>query len=212
MHDNVSGRVFHQYMLSEEFPVTWELKQECVLAIVSGCNSSQTSATYIRTLICCLKCYRMSFKKRNPTVGEKIYYGLPLLWTYSKPQENRVPYVDSLKYNLTISWYYYFWYTGRTSRAFSISSIKTEHGIFGRLIKRVFNNKDLNLTAKIRVYNDVVISTYYYETWTLYQCDIKKLELFHLQMFYSNSNIKSEYHMTNTKLLERDNSQSIRIV
>lgn len=64
------------------------------------------------------------------------------------------------------------------------------YGTFGKLIKCVFNNKDLNVT-QIMVHN-IVISTLLYgcEAWILYRHDTQKLERFHQHKLRSVLNIK----------------------
>lgn len=52
---------------------------------------------------------------------------------------------------------------------------------FGKLMKRVFNNKNFNLITKIIVYTVIVISTLLYGcgAWTLHYRDIQNVESFH---------------------------------
>ena len=56
--------------------------------------------------------------------------------------------------------------------------IKQAHCAFGRLRKRVFENRNIKLKTKVSVYNAVVLSSLLYgsESWTLYRRQLKSLE------------------------------------
>ena len=53
----------------------------------------------------------------------------------------------------------------------------------GRLRNRVFNQHNITLSTKLKVYNAVVLTSLLYgcETWTLYRRHVKKLEYFHMR-------------------------------
>lgn len=58
------------------------------------------------------------------------------------------------------------------------NQIKQASSSFGRLRNWVFCNRNLNLSAKVAVYQSVCLSTLLYacETWTLYSRNLKQLE------------------------------------
>lgn len=89
--------------------------------------------------------------------------------------------------------------------------IRSAHAAYGKLCKRVFQNRDLTLKTKILVYQAVVISTLLYacETWTLYRKDIQKLERFHQSKLRNILGIGWEDRITNNSVLARSNTASI---
>lgn len=89
--------------------------------------------------------------------------------------------------------------------------VAAAHIAYGKLCRRVFDNKDLTRRTKLMVYEAVVVSTLLYgcETWTLYRRDLKKLECFHQQKLRSMLCIKWKDHITNNEVLYRANSQSM---
>lgn len=69
----------------------------------------------------------------------------------------------------------------------------------------------LRLTAKLRVYNTVVLSSVLdgYESWTLYRRHIKKLENFHMWAPLSIIRIRWQDHVTNLEVLDHAPSSII---
>ena len=63
------------------------------------------------------------------------------------------------------------------------SRISRASAAFGHLSDRVYLNRNLKLTTKIKVYQAIVLSILLYgsETWTLYSKHLKKLNVFHLR-------------------------------
>jgi len=61
--------------------------------------------------------------------------------------------------------------------------IKAASSAYGRLLHRVFLNRDLAIPTKVAVYKAVCVSVLLYgcEAWTPYQCHIKALEAFHVR-------------------------------
>ena len=83
---------------------------------------------------------------------------------------------------------------------------------FGKLRKRVFDNHELALDTKIRVYQAVIIPTLLYgsETWITYRYQVKQLEKFHRQRYLrSIMNIKWYDRVTNAAVLDRASLTSI---
>ena len=89
--------------------------------------------------------------------------------------------------------------------------ISSAAAAFGKLRKRVFNNHDLELETKLRVYQAIIIPTLLYgsETWTTYRYQVKELEKFHQRYLRLIMNVKWYDHVTNTALLDRACSTSI---
>ena len=82
---------------------------------------------------------------------------------------------------------------------------------FGSLRERVFSNRNLKLTTKINVYNAVCLSTLLYgtETWTLYRCQTRKLEAYHIQCLQRILNISWRDKVTHNEILRRTGSKSL---
>ena len=76
---------------------------------------------------------------------------------------------------------------------------------FGRLTKRLWDDHGIRLSTKIAVYRAVVLTTLLYgcETWTLYRCQILKLDQFHMRCLRKIANIKWQEMIPNTSELER---------
>ena len=76
---------------------------------------------------------------------------------------------------------------------------------FGRLYKRVWNNKSLKYKSKIRVYRAVVLTTLLYssETWvTSYRSHLRLLKRFHQRCLRTILNIHWNDFITNIEVLE----------
>lgn len=82
---------------------------------------------------------------------------------------------------------------------------------FGRLYKRVWNNKNLKNKTKICVYRAVVLTTLLYgsETWVTYRSHIHLLERFHQRCLRTILNIHWRDFVTNVEVLEQAETPSI---
>jgi len=82
---------------------------------------------------------------------------------------------------------------------------------FGRLHKRVWDNKHIKCTTKISVYRAVVLTTLLYgsESWVTYRSHIKLLERFHQRCLRTILNIHWSDYISNIKVLERAEITSI---
>ena len=82
---------------------------------------------------------------------------------------------------------------------------------FGRLYKRVWNNKHLRIITKISVYRAVVLTTLLYgsESWVTYRNHLKLLERFHQRCRRTILNIHWSDYITNIIVLERADITSI---
>ena len=76
---------------------------------------------------------------------------------------------------------------------------------FGRLYKRVWNNKHLRIITKISVYRAVVLTTLLYgsESWVTYRNHLNLLERFHQRCLRTILNIHWSDYITNIIVLER---------
>ena len=85
---------------------------------------------------------------------------------------------------------------------------------FGKLRKRVFDDHDLRVSTKLRVYQAVVLPTLLYgsETWTTYRRNIKALEKFHQRSLRNILKITWEDYRTNISVLEEANCSSIEAI
>jgi len=63
---------------------------------------------------------------------------------------------------------------------------------YSKLRQRVFDNSNLQVSTKLKVYKAVIIPTLLYasETWTTYSTDIKKLENYHMRKLRGILDIK----------------------
>lgn len=79
---------------------------------------------------------------------------------------------------------------------------------FGRLTKRVFNNKHLTIKTKIKVYEACILSVLLYgsESWVTYRKQEQKLNSFHLRCLRQILNISWRDKITNTEVLSRSGS------
>ena len=89
--------------------------------------------------------------------------------------------------------------------------IKQAHCAFGRLRKRVFENRNIKLKTKVSVYNAVVLSSLLYgsESWTLYRRQLKSLEKFHMTCLRRLLRVTWRDKVPNTMVLKRTNSRSL---
>ena len=79
---------------------------------------------------------------------------------------------------------------------------------------KVLQQKGIRLTAKLKIYKTVVLSSLLYgcETWTLYRRHIKQLEQLHMRSLRSIMSIRWQDKISNLEVLERVESQSIESV
>ena len=89
--------------------------------------------------------------------------------------------------------------------------ISQANASYGRLRSRVFNDHDIRLETKIRVYESVVLSSLLYgcETWTMYSRHLKTLERFHQRKLRTIMRIRWQDLVPNTEVLTRAQSTSI---
>ncbi|GFN92963.1 hypothetical protein PoB_001946900 [Plakobranchus ocellatus] len=82
---------------------------------------------------------------------------------------------------------------------------------FGRLYKRVWNNKSLKIKTKIQVYRAVVLTTLLYgsETWVTYISHIRLLERLHQRCLRTILQIHWSDLVTNVEVLEQAEIPSI---
>ena len=92
--------------------------------------------------------------------------------------------------------------------------LRCANSAFGKLRKRVFDDRDLRTNIKIRVYQAIVLPTLLYgsETWTTYRRNIKGLEQFHQRSLRNILRISWEDRRTNISVLEEANSTSIEAI
>ena len=76
---------------------------------------------------------------------------------------------------------------------------------FGRLTKRLWNERGVRLATKISVYCAVVLPTLLYgcEAWTPYCRHIRRLDQFHMRSLRRIANIKWQDMISNTEVLQR---------
>jgi len=80
-----------------------------------------------------------------------------------------------------------------------------------KLKRRVLDDNDLRAETKIAVYKAVVLPTLLYgsECWTVYRKHVKSLEKFHQRQLRNILRIKWQDYVSNVKVLERANCDSI---
>ena len=78
-------------------------------------------------------------------------------------------------------------------------------GSFGKLTKRLWNERGVWLVTKINVYCAVVLPTLLYgcEAWTPYRRHIRRLDQFHMRCLRRIANIKWQDMIPNTEVLQR---------
>ena len=83
---------------------------------------------------------------------------------------------------------------------------------FGRLRERVYMNKELLLTTKVRVYEAIVLSILLYgcETLTPYSRELKTLNKFHMTCLRRMTNVNWQDRITNYDILKRCKSTTIQ--
>ena len=76
---------------------------------------------------------------------------------------------------------------------------------FGRLRERLWNNHNVPIRVKGKIYRAIILSTLLYgaETWTVYRRHVKKLHAFMMRHLRSIKKIKWQDKVTNIKVLRR---------
>ena len=89
--------------------------------------------------------------------------------------------------------------------------IKSASASFGRLRKRVFVNKVLNIHTKVAVYQAICVSTLLYgcEAWTLYRRHIRQLENFHIKCLQRIIGLTWRDRVPHTEILKRTGTKSM---
>ncbi|KAL8570481.1 hypothetical protein ACOMHN_034516 [Nucella lapillus] len=82
---------------------------------------------------------------------------------------------------------------------------------YGRLLKRVWNERGLKLETKCAVYRAVVLTALLYgcESWTVYRRHVKLLGQFHQRCLRRILNMKWYYRVSNVKVLLQAQMPSI---
>ena len=90
--------------------------------------------------------------------------------------------------------------------------IAKANSAFGRLTKRLWNNRNIRVDTKISVYQAAVITSLLFgcEAWTLKKAHIAKLETFHQTSLRRIARIRWFHKVTNYEVLERCKIGSIQ--
>ncbi|XP_076059368.1 uncharacterized protein LOC143035979 [Oratosquilla oratoria] len=157
LHENTSGRVLYQRKLSEEFEITCGLKQCCVLA-------PTLFALYLAVMM-----YEIPSDNPGVDIRYRLDSGLFNLTKFRSKQLTTIKTVTEMQYaddNAT------FCHSADDLQHLLTSKCNSEKDIehqiaaayiaFGKLCRRVFDNKDLTRRTKLRVYEAVVVSTLLY--------------------------------------------------
>ncbi|XP_022800061.1 uncharacterized protein LOC111337933 [Stylophora pistillata] len=195
LHENERGQVRLNGDLSEPFPISNGVKQGCVLA---------------PTLFGVFFSMMLKQATVDLDVDEGVYISLKKTEVLHQPTlqvEYRPPRISIGDTELKSV--QQFTYLGRiiSSDAKMDNEIDNRlaktNGSFGRLFKRVWNNKSLKSKTKIRVYRAVVHTTLLYgsETWVTYRSHIRLLERFHQRCL--RTNIHCCDFNTNVEVLEQ---------
>ena len=89
--------------------------------------------------------------------------------------------------------------------------IKQAAAAFGRLRRRVFQNKNLHLSTKVSVYQAICITTLLYscEAWVTYSRHIRALEQFHIRCLQRILGITWRDRVPHSEILAKTNCRSI---
>ena len=89
--------------------------------------------------------------------------------------------------------------------------IRLASSSFGKLNERVFQNRDLSTTTKVKVYKAITLSILLYgcETWTTYKHHLRRLEAFHIRSLQSILGVTWKEKIPHTTILARTQSTSI---
>ena len=76
---------------------------------------------------------------------------------------------------------------------------------FGRLRERLWNNHNVSIRVKGKIYRAIILSTLLYgaETWTVYRRHVKKLHAFMMRHLRSIMKIRWQDKVTNIKVLKQ---------
>ena len=76
---------------------------------------------------------------------------------------------------------------------------------FGRLRERLWNNSNVSIRVKGKLFRAITLSTLIYrdETWTVYRSHVKKLYTFMMRHLQSIMKIKLQDKVTNIQVLKR---------
>ena len=76
---------------------------------------------------------------------------------------------------------------------------------FGRLRERLWNNHNVSIRVKVKIYRAIILSTLLYgaETWTVYRRHVKKLHAFMMIHLRSIMKIKWQDKVTSIKVIKR---------
>ena len=76
---------------------------------------------------------------------------------------------------------------------------------FGRLRERLWNNHNVSIRVKGKIYRAIIMSTLLYgaETWTVYRRHVKKLHAFMMRQLRSIMKIRWQDKVTNIEVLKR---------
>ena len=76
---------------------------------------------------------------------------------------------------------------------------------FGHLCERLWNNHNVSITVKVKIYRAIILSTLLNraETWTVYRMHLKKLHAFMMRHLRSIMKIRWQDKVTNIKVIKR---------
>ena len=92
--------------------------------------------------------------------------------------------------------------------------LNSASGAFGRLRTRVFDNRDIYINTKIKVYRAIILPSLLYgsEVWTTYSRHLKSLEKYDQRCLCRILSIKWQDRRTNSSVLEEANVTSIESI
>ena len=82
---------------------------------------------------------------------------------------------------------------------------------FGRLSQRLWRNHNVFISMKCKFYRAIIISTLLcgIESWTLYKCQMRKLEVYIMRHLRTIMNIRWWHHISNKEILARAHFPSL---
>ncbi|XP_037780164.1 uncharacterized protein LOC119576558 [Penaeus monodon] len=196
LHDDQRGQVRLNSDLSEPFPIVNGVKQGCVLA------PTQFSIFF-----------RMMLKQATENLGSaalrtRCQYEEDRGPPPASTPAHRPPHITIGETELKVV--HQFTYLGCTITSDSKIDREVDNRLakansaFGRLYKRVWNNKQLKKGTKISVYRAVILTTLLYcsESWVTYRHYLQLLERFHQRCLRTILNIHWS-DVTNVEVLEQ---------
>ncbi|XP_064091612.1 uncharacterized protein LOC135205178 [Macrobrachium nipponense] len=92
--------------------------------------------------------------------------------------------------------------------------LRCANSAFGKLRRKIFDDHDLRVNTKIKVYQAIVLPTLLYasETWTTYRRHVKALDKFHQRSLRNISRITWDDRRTNVSVLEEADCLSIEAI